>query len=150
MSNVTSRPLDSAPRSSFNSYHVGAAIAQLGSLLTTYAFLAAVMHGAALYLVVAVSLVIEFLLTLGKSLLFGKRHDGVIGGVAVAFDTLLNAGGIWPYTRAIAFSPPAVMLTEAFALHDTMGSIPALVIAVVAGYLLAIAPHRLWKAAGRR
>lgn len=130
-----------------NGYFIGAAIAQVGSLLTTYFFFAAIMAGAALPVVIGVSVVIEFILALGKSLLFGRRRDGVVGGAAVLFDTLLNAGGIWPYARNIAASPPAVMIMEAFALRDTMGAVPAFIIALVAGYLLAVAPHRLWRAA---
>lgn len=152
---ITSKPLESGkltePQSfSLNSYHLGAAFAQVGSFLTTYLFIAAVMSGATFPLIIGVSLVVEFILALGKSLMFGKRRDGVVGGAAVLFDTLLNAGGIWPYARNIAHSPPALMLMEALALRDTMGSIPALLVALVAGYLLAVAPHRLWNAARRR
>lgn len=143
---VQSTPLRSEPSVQV-SYLIGAGLTQIGSFLTTYAFFAAVMSGAYFAVVLAVSGVVEFVLALGKSLLFRKRRDGVVGGASVFFDTLLNAGGIWPYARNLAASPPAVMIREAFALSGTISAITVFIIALAIGYLLAIAPHRLWRAA---
>lgn len=129
------------------SYLIGAGLTQVGSFLTTYAFFLAVMNGASWPIILAVAGVVEFVLALGKSLLFRKRRDGVVGGASVLFDTLLNAGGIWPYARNLSASPPAIMIREAFALSGTMSAVTVFVIALIIGYLLAIAPHRLWRAA---
>ncbi len=145
----TTRPPVRTATPGVNIYKIGAALAQAGSLLTTYAFFRAVMAGSDLILVILISACVEFVLFLGKKLLFSarQRQNGKqIAIPSIALDTLLNAGGLWPYVKNIAASPPAIMLAEALALHDTIGAIPALIISLVAGYLLAVAPHTLWKA----
>lgn len=129
-----------------NRYHIGAIIAQLGSFATTYAFFIAVMAGAQWYIILTIAVAVEFLLTLGKSLV---QRGGTVGAVSIAFDTLLNAGGIWPSMRRISESPPALMIVDAFQLKPTFGLIPAFVLSLLIGYLLAVLPHRLWRAAGR-
>ena len=147
-----SRHLDNgqpAPRSrtpSLNRYHIGAVVAQLGSFATTYAFFIAVMDGAHWGAILGIALAVEFLLTLGKSLV---QRGGAVGAASIAFDTLLNAGGIWPSMRRISESPPALMIVDAFQLQPTFGLIPAFVLSLLIGYLLAVLPHRLWRAAGR-
>lgn len=129
-----------------NRYHVGAFLAQAGSFATTYLFFIAVMDGASWYAILGIALAVEFLLTLGKSL---TRRGGAVGPAAIVFDMLLNAGGIWPSSRHIAESPPAQMVVEAFQLKPTFGLIPAFVVSLLIGYLLAVLPHRLWRAANR-
>lgn len=92
-----------------NIYRIGAALAQAGSLLTTYAFFRAVMAGSDLPLVIVISACVEFVLFLGKKLLFSarQRQNGKqIAIPSIALDTLLNAGGLWPYVKNIAASPP--------------------------------------------
>lgn len=127
-----------------NRYHAGAALAQLGSFATTYAFFIAVMNGATWYAILGIALAVEFLLTLGKGLV---ERGGTIGPASILFDMLLNAGGIWPSSRHIAESPPAQMVVEAFHLQPSFGLVPAFVISLLIGYLLAVLPHRLWRAA---
>lgn len=135
------------PSSPINIYKIGAVLAQVGSCLTTYAFFQAIMVGSDLPIVIAVSICVEFILFLGKKMLFSKRHNSKqIAVPSIMLDTLLNAGGLWPYAKNIAASPTAIMLSEALALRDTIGAIPALILSLVAGYLLAVAPHTLWKA----
>ncbi len=143
----------SAPQSrtspAFNLYKIGAGLAQAGSLLTTYAFFHAVMSGADLKVVIAVSACVEFILFLGKKLLFNVRQrqgSKQIAIPSILLDTLLNAGGLWPYAKNLATTPTAIMLSEALALRGTIGAMPALILSLVAGYLLAVAPHTLWKA----
>lgn len=130
--------------SHLNRYHAGAILAQAGSFATTYLFFVAVMDGAQWYAVLGIALAVEFLLILGK----GLAGRGGVGAASVFFDMLLNAGGIWPSTRRIAESPPAHMIIEAFQLQPTFGLIPAFVLSLLIGYLLAVLPHRLWRAAG--
>jgi hypothetical protein len=133
-----------------NAYHAGAVLAQIGSYLTTYAFFRAVLAGMDLPLVIGIALAAEFLLFLGKGLLFDpRRHDGAAGWASVLIDTLLNAGGLWPYVTRVSDTPTAKMVVEAFGLHGTIGHVPALILTLVAGYVLAVAPHRIWRAAKR-
>lgn len=137
-----------APRrtAGLNRYHAGAILAQIGSFATTYLFFIAVMDGAGWYAILGIALAVEFLLLLGKGL---ARQGGTVGPAAIVFDMLLNAGGIWPSTRHIAESPPAQMIVEAFHLQPSFGLIPAFVLSLLIGYLLAVLPHRLWRAANR-
>lgn len=130
----------------FNRYHAGAILAQVGSFATTYLFFLAVMNGATWYAILGIALAVEFLLFLGKGV---AQRGGAVGAASIVFDTLLNAGGIWPSTRHIAESPPAQMIIEAFQLQPTFGLIPAFVLSLLIGYLLAVLPHRLWRAASR-
>lgn len=130
----------------FNRYHAGAILAQLGSFATTYAFFLVVMDGAQWFVILGIALAVEFLLTLGKGLV---QKGGAVGTASIAFDTLLNAGGIWPSMRKVSGSPPALMIMEAFQLKPAFGLIPAFVLSLLIGYLLAVLPHRLWRAAGR-
>ena len=130
--------------SHLNRYHAGAILAQLGSFATTYVFFLAVMDGAAWYAILGIALAVEFLLTLGKGLI-----GSAVGPAAIIFDSLLNAGGIWPSSRHIAESPPAQMIIEAFQLKPSFGLVPAFVLSLLIGYLLAVLPHRLWRAANR-
>jgi hypothetical protein len=133
-----------------NAYHFGAILAQVGSYLTTYAFFLAVLKGMQLPLVIGIALAAEFLLFLGKGLLFNsRRHDGAAGWASVLIDTLLNAGGLWPYVTRVADTPTAKMIVEAFGLRGTMGHVSAFLLTLVAGYMLAVAPHRIWRAARR-
>jgi hypothetical protein len=134
-----------------NPYKIGAVLAQLGSFLTTYAFFAAVLIGAPPLLTFGIAVGVEFLLTLGKGLLFNTaRHDDAVGWAAILFDTLLNGGGLWPYAARLAATPTAIMFTEALHLDGQMGSVPALVLALVFGFWLAVSPHRLWRAGSKR
>lgn len=132
--------------SHLNRYHIGAILAQLGSFATTYVFFIAVMDGAAWYAILGIALAVEFLLTLGKGLV---SRGGAVGPASIIFDMFLNAGGIWPSSRHIAESPPAQMIVEAFHLQPSFGLVPAFVLSLLIGYLLAVLPHRLWRAANR-
>lgn len=133
-----------------NPYTIGAILAQIGSFITTYAFFAAVMPTADGRLVFGISVSVEYLLTLGKGLLFNtSNRDDAVGWASAGFDTLLNAGGLWPYTTRLAATPTAVMLTQTLGLEGGMSSIAALILALVFGFWLAIAPHRLWRAGKR-
>lgn len=143
---VHSKPAGGERSLHLNRYHAGAVLAQLGSFATTYVFFVAVMEGANWYAILGIALAVEFLLTLGKGLV---SRGGAVGPAAIVFDSLLNAGGIWPSSRHIAESPPAQMIVEAFRLQPTFGLIPAFVLSLLIGYLLAVLPHRLWRAANR-
>jgi hypothetical protein len=130
-----------------NLYRVGAVLAQLGSFATTYAFISAAVRGFEPIVLFLIAAGAELLLVLAKGVLFNtNRKDDMVGWVAVVFDTLLNAGGLWPLARNIATTPTAIMLAEALGLKAEIGNIPALILAIVFGYLLAVLPHRLWHA----
>ena len=124
-----------------NGNKIAAALAQLGSFATTWLFIRALGYVGADGFAIAV--VIEFILTAGKFSLLHGRGD-VLGGVSVLFDTLLNAGGLWPIVQKFGATPSAVMLSEALGLATEMRALPALFFALVFGFLLSALPHWLW------
>jgi len=115
-------------------------IAQAGSFATTWAFIAALDMPPLIGFGVALG--IEIVLYYGKKLAFEQGADS-IGWVAVALDTLLNAGGLWPITKRFSATPTWIMLAEALGLQAQMSSVAALIIALVLGFILSALPHRL-------
>ena len=128
-----------------NPRRIAAAMAQIGSFATTYGCVIAM--GGKGNVGFFIALGIEFLLMMGKTLVFdGKKNEAdFLGYVAILLDTLLNAGGIWPMVQTLDKAPSWIMLKESMGLVGEVGKIPALIVALVLGYLLAVAPHRLWR-----
>lgn len=128
-----------------NPRRIAAAMAQLGSFATTYGCIMAL--GGKGYTGFFLAVAIEFFLMMGKSLVFDSKKSGAdaFGWMAIAADTFLNAGGIWPSIQLLDKAPSWIMLKEGMGLAGDIGSLPALVVALVLGYLLAVAPHRLWR-----
>lgn len=128
-----------------NPHKIAAIIAQLGSFATTYGCILAL--GGQGYTAFWIAVVVEFLLASAKSLVFSSRKAGAdaLGWIAIAADTLLNAGGIWPMVKVLDNAPTWIMLKESMQLQGEIGRLPALIVALVLGYLLSVAPHRLWK-----
>jgi hypothetical protein len=100
-----------------NPHKIAAVLAQLGSFATTY----------------------------GCVIALKKSNTDAFGWIAIGLDTLLNAGGIWPMVQVLDKAPSWIMLKESMGMDGDMGKLPALVVALVLGYLLSIAPHRLWR-----
>lgn len=128
-----------------NPRKIAAAMAQLGSFATTYGCIIAL--GGKGYTGFFLAVAVEFFLMMGKSLVFDGRKTGAdaFGWMAVAADTFLNAGGIWPAVQTLDKAPSWIMLKQGMGLAGDIGSLPALIVALVLGYLLAVAPHRLWR-----
>lgn len=128
-----------------NPHKIAALLAQLGSWATTYAFILAIgitgMTGFFL------SVGVEFFLAAGKSLVFdGKKSSAdAFGWIAIVVDMLLNAGGIWPGVQTLDKAPTWIMLKEGMGLNGDLSQLPALIVALVLGYLLSVAPHRFWR-----
>lgn len=127
-----------------NPRRIAAGLAQIGSFATTYGCIIAL--GGTGYKGFLLALAIEFFLMMGKSLAFDKRTgNDAFGWIAIAADTFLNAGGIWPMVQTLDKAPSWIMLKEGIGLGGDVGKIPALIVALAFGYLLAVAPHRLWR-----
>lgn len=117
-------------------------IALAGSFATTWAFIAALDMPPLIGF--GVALAVEVVLYYGKKLAFERGADS-IGWVAVALDTLLNAGGLWPITKRFSATPTWIMLAESLGLEPQMSMLAALIIALVLGFILSALPHRLLK-----
>ncbi len=121
-----------------------ALVAQIGSYATTYLFFKAIgMQG---WLLLGASLLAEALLLAGKHIVLSgeNRADG-FGWAAILIDTVLNGGGLWPYLHKADKTPSWTMLAEGLALGKDMHNLPALVLALAFGFLLAVAPHWIWR-----
>lgn len=140
------------PHASFNPGKIGAIIASIVSWITTYWCVLWIMEPApeAGYgMAIGVSIVAEIILTLMKRCLFNKdKSDDGIGWAGLIVDAIINAGGILPRAgKLLTFPPIAAILTVVG--FDTANpkaiSIGAFVVALLAGALLSVLPHRLWK-----
>lgn len=127
-----------------NGYKVAAVLAQAGSFATTWSFIYAL--GITGLTGFAVAAAAEFLLAAAKSFVFSGKHkaDG-LGWLAIAIDTFLNAAGIWPYVQNLDKTPVWSMLVQSLGLTGELRKIPALILALALGYVLSVAPHRLWR-----
>lgn len=123
---------------------VAAAVAQVGSFTTTWLAIYAIgITGVKGFLV---SVAAEFLLLAGKNLvLSGDKTNGAFGWLAVVIDSALNAGGLWPYALKLNKVPTYLMLAEALGMDASLSKVVALLLALVFGFLLSIAPHELWR-----
>lgn len=143
---------NSSERASFNPGKIGAAIAAGISWITTYWCVLWIMEpkpedGYAL--AIGVSIAVEIILTLMKRCLFNKdKSDDGIGWAGLIVDAVINAGGILPRAgRLLTFPPIAAILTVAGinTVDPKVNSIGAFILAIIAGALLSVLPHRLWK-----
>jgi hypothetical protein len=88
----------------------------------------------------------EFFLAAGKSLVFdGKKSAPMLWLDLDHRRYLLNAGGIWPGVQTLDKAPTWIMLKEGMGLNGELSRLPALIVALVLGYLLSVAPHRFWR-----
>jgi hypothetical protein len=150
---VESKPLhskQSAP--TFSPGKVGAIITACISWLTTYWCVLWVMEPtpeSGYTMAIAVAIVAELVLTLMKRCLFNAdRSDDTIGWAGLIVDAVINAGGILPRAgKLLTFPPIAAILTVVGvnAADPRVNSIGAFVLAIAAGALLSVLPHRLWK-----
>jgi hypothetical protein len=75
-------------------------------------------------------------------------HLTVGGVVSIAIDTVLNAGGMWAVVLNLNGTDSYQMFAKSLDFGGgQMRMLPALGIALALGFILAIAPHKLWKSA---
>ncbi len=121
---------------------LAAGAAQLASYLTTLSFVWAL--GIEAWAGAGVALLAEFVLFWLKTLVLEGKGFDLLGGLAVAIDTLLNAGGIWLPILNLNDTPTWKMLADGLSLESDVSKAAGLVIALFIGFVLSIAPHRLW------
>lgn len=125
-----------------NDRKVAAALTQAGSFVTTYLFVLALgIDGVPGFLV---ALAVEFVLMAAKHNTLLARADG-IGVVAIVLDSFLNAGGLYPFMQRLDKTPTWGMLVTSLQLRGEVRAVPALVFALLIGFLLSAAPTWLWR-----
>lgn len=128
---------------------IAAVVAGAGGWYTTWLFINAVGIGGIPGF--AVACVVEWLLFEFKREVLAKGAKLTIGGVvAVLADTVLNGGGMWSVVLGLNNTDTYAMF--AGGMGQGVGKVasqgtpmlPYLVISLILGFLLALAPHNLW------
>lgn len=129
--------------SSISGSKIAAVVAWIGAVYTTYLSVQALQMATPWHIAIATAVVIQFVLTMAeRPILSGKPQAFTL--VVCVFDTLINAGGVFPTLRNVANSPTAQMFA-ATGTPATVGTWPALIISLVVGAIIAIAPEALWR-----
>lgn len=149
---MTTNTSTKAAPSQINAGKIGAVITSIISWLTTYWCVLWIMQpadDASKALPLGVSIVAELVLVLMKRCLFNAdRGDDSIGWAGFVIDAIINAGGILPRAGRLLTFPPIAAMLGAVGLDiadPRTNSIGAFAVAIIAGSLLSVLPHRLWK-----
>lgn len=134
------QPIPAAP--SFSKL-VAAAIWLL-ACITSYQLVAALTPGMDSRYQMGVAVFSQVLLTwMERPVLRGKPNK--ISGMALLIDTLINAGGAFPFALRISATPTAQMISAALNIPNETTPLAAMFIALIAGFLLAAAPEGVWR-----
>lgn len=121
---------------------IAAFIAQVGSYLTTYLFFAAFIDDMIVRLIVSIT--VEAVFYYLKEMLLSNGE--MLGVVALLFDTLFNAGGLYFSIKGMDKTPTFKMLSEVFTESGqpaTLDKLTVFLIALGIGFILSLAPHSL-------
>jgi hypothetical protein len=111
------------------------------SFVATYLLIVALNGEGWVTLIVAIA--IEFVMYRGKALLWERSRSDLWGLVCLGLDTTTNAGGLWPAMLRLKETTTWTMWATAFNLSPEVRALPALVISLVVGFLLAVLPFTL-------
>jgi hypothetical protein len=139
--------------SAVNPYRLGSVVTQVISWLTTFWFcewVAQPPDDRAWWFVVLSSVLIEYILVQLKRLLHDRKksHTG-LGVTGILIDTILNTGGLFDKAGRVLTFPPiaAVLLFARINIYNsTINQVGAFVVALIAGFILSLAPIQLWNA----
>lgn len=93
-----------------------------------------------------IAAVIEWLVWEGKNIvLSGERRRDPLGVAAIIGDSIMNGGGMFAFVLQLDGTEQYKMLSAGLGGPAEMRNIPAVVIALVLGFVLAVAPHILWR-----
>ncbi len=121
-----------------------AAVLWLLACVTSFQLIAALTPGMALEYQAGIALMSQIVLTwMERPVLHGKPNK--MSGAALLIDTLVNAGGAFPFALRVSATPTAQMVSMAAGLSNEVTPLAAMVVALVAGLLLAAAPEAVWR-----
>lgn len=123
---------------------VAAGIMWLIGLAATWLLFAAFLPDAPIVVSGSAALIAQGLLTWFERPIWQGRPN-MLGLAGIAIDTLLNAGGVFPYIRRIGETPPGAMLLDVFGGDTSIRPGVALILSLVLGFLIAAAPEELWR-----
>ena len=121
-----------------------AAILWVLACVTTWQLVAAVTPGMRWYVQVGMGVALQAIFTaLERPVLRGRPNK--VSSAVLSIDTLVNAGGIFPFALRMSATPTAVMVSTTFGLSPQMTPPAAFAVSVVLGFLLAAAPEAVWR-----
>lgn len=149
-STVRSQPLGAAlierdeRPPSVSSNHFVAAFLWVVACVTTWQLIAAITPGMVFYYQVGIGVGLQAVFTaLERPMLRGRPNK--VSGAVLFFDTLINAGGVFPYALQLSNTPTVQMVSAAFKMAPQITPVAAFVLSVVLGFLLAAAPEAVWR-----
>lgn len=93
---------------------------------------------------VGVAFAVQLLLTvLERPVLIGNPNG--ISLVVLGVDTLINAGGVFPFAMRIGATPTAQAIATVAEQPSVVSPVVAFAVSVVAGFILAATPEAAWR-----
>lgn len=112
--------------------------------VTTWQLVAAITPGMAWWYQVGVGIVLQVVFTaLERPMLRGRPNR--VSGAVLFIDTLVNAGGVFPYALRLSATPTVQMVSAAFSISTQISAPAAMALALLLGFLLAAAPEAVWR-----
>ncbi len=144
--NVRSAPMPSAStrRPAPPVYKAVAIITWALACVTTWQLVAAVTPGMDGRYQVGIGVLLQVIFTALESPMINGQPNKV-SGVVLAVDTLINAGGVYPFAMRAAATPTIQMISSAFNLAPAISPVAAFLLAALCGFLLAAAPEAVWR-----
>lgn len=153
---VQSRPLvngvEAAPtRSRFSWYKVASVVIWLLGVGATHQLLMGLgiaprvaWSAPTFWIGVLIAFLVQLLLTvLERPVLTGTPNG--ISLVVLGVDTLINAGGVFPFAMRIGATPTAQAIATVAEQPSVISPVVAFVVSVVAGFILAATPEAAWR-----
>lgn len=121
-----------------------AAIVWVLACVTTWQLVAAITPGAVWGFQVGAGVLLQVIFTvLERPVLRGRPNK--VSGTVLIIDTLVNAGGIFPFALRMSATPTAQMISTTFNLSPQMTPPAAFAVSLLFGFLLAAAPEAVWR-----
>jgi len=130
-------------RRRFPGSKIAAMLAWCGAVYTTYLTVYSLQSGTPWMISIVVALVMQFVLTMAERPIMQGR-PGFFTIVVFVFDAVINAGGVFPMLRNVGKTPTAQMIA-ASGTPATVEVWPAILISLVVGGIIAVAPEALWR-----
>lgn len=126
---------------------IAAVVAWLVGLAATYLGLAVLLTNAPWYVPALAALVAQGMLTWAERAIW-RGKPSLVGALALLMDTLLNAGGVFPYALLLGATPPAIMIATVLGVPSQVGPLGAMIVSLVLGFAIAAAPEEFWTRRG--
>lgn len=123
---------------------VASVLVWIGACATTYLALAALLGDAPWYVLLGTATIIQFVFTAAERPLFRRRGRDMLSFGVLLLDIGINAGGVFPALANVGRTPTAAML-QAGGMPADAGALPAILLALFVGAIIAAAPEALWQ-----